>query len=606
MGVVYDALDKERGARVALKFLPRARPDRLFLFKQEFRTLADVSHPNLVSLYELFSDRDRWFFTMELIEGEEFGKYVGQNAGGPTHQFFVQTVDGTGDAHADESKLNDKSDSSESPVAIINDSIIARLRSGIEQLAIGVRKIHSLGVLHRDIKPGNVLVQSDGRVVLLDFGLVESLSDDASGELAGTIGYMAPEQAAGGKLTTASDWYSVGAMIYECLTGRRPFEGSMSSVIDAKQTLDPIELKMLNRRLPADLCDLTMRLLSRDPSVRPNATTIFAVLGGDDPGSLNSMEYSRKSFSSKAVFVGRNEQLEKLSDCFEDVMDGGTSIVLIRGESRAGKSALVQRFLESLPPDVGQVTLAGRCYEQESVAFKAFDKLVDVLTIQLAKLDESAVAAVLPRDVAALARIFPVFQRIPAVVSAPSRTATIPDQIELRRRAFTALRELLARFGDRRALILMIDDLQWGDVDSANLLDALLQPPDPPSMLVLGTFRSEDEDSSECLKQINESFGNDASIDSSILRRETISLTPLSYKESEELALRILERDDSTTVEMAKQIVKESRGSPYFLSELAINARDIEVSSEDSFFGQNLKQKKNKRIDLDDVIWSRI
>lgn len=639
MGVVYEVLDRQRDARVALKFLPQAAPEALFAFKQEFRTLADVSHLNLVGLYELFSEGEQWFFTMELVDGVDLRTFIlGETAvsdqkSNPDELTALVSRgshdtdwngEQTGPAHLLRTGQAPPARPSSSP--ILDEGFFVRLRSTLRQLAIGLREIHSHGLVHRDIKPPNVLVRKDGRVVVLDFGLAsgQHVAEVESGRIVGTVAYMSPEQAEGRQLSSATDWYSVGAILYQVLTGQCPFDGHTTRMLLAKRTRDPDPPQKLNPNVPDELNKLTMSLLSRDPLARPSAADILRWLGvAEDADSGTPAE--RDIADAASHFVGRKEQLDQMNRDFEVVRGGGTAVVFVRGESGAGKTALVQRFLEELPGEQEAVVLTGRCYEQESVPFKAFDSLIDMLTRHLEKLPQAELTGLLPRDVAALARIFPVVQRIPAIAQAPSRAAVVPDQVELRRRGFAALREMLARLGDRHPLILLIDDLQWGDVDSANLFNELLQAPDPPVMLVLGTFRAEDEQRSECLRLLAAASEVDRqkSSDRSRTRessepevsrlqlpvtRRVISLSPLTHDESLELAIDLLHRHDPAALAEAEQIVRESNGSPYFLSELAHDVRDgiHQSSPSTSLTDAEVGAPVSLRIRLDDALWRRI
>ena len=269
MGVVYEAHDREMDKIVALKTLTRAEAAHIYRFKREFRTLADVSHPNLVALYELMSDGEHWFFTMELVKGVTFIQHVRPETAGAVDSATDNTLPGPRarlvrhtDSEAetevfDSSHLSLESaeraplDDAQPAVASYYKLDESRLRSALRQLAEGVNRLHELGKLHRDIKPSNVLVTDEGRVVILDFGLVEDIEPELHETLlAGTPDYMSPEQGAQMAISKASDWYSVGVILYQALTGRLPFRGRFFEVMMRKQTRDPIQPRELNRAAP--------------------------------------------------------------------------------------------------------------------------------------------------------------------------------------------------------------------------------------------------------------------------------------------------------------------------------------------------------------------
>ena len=153
----------------------------------------------------------------------------------------------------------------------------------------GIDALHAAGKLHRDVKPSNVLVTHEGRVVLVDFGVATELHAGterlpSSDEVVGTASYMAPEQSTGEPQTTASDLYSAGVVLYEALVGRPPFAGSFVDVIAMKCRMVPPPPSACALGVPADLDALCMALLHRDPAMRPRGSGSLAPARGESPG----------------------------------------------------------------------------------------------------------------------------------------------------------------------------------------------------------------------------------------------------------------------------------------------------------------------------------
>ncbi len=583
MGVVYEAHDGERNTTVALKALRDVDAARLYRFKREFRALADLVHPNLVTLYEFVSIGDECFFTMELVEGVTFLEHVrpgfcrdddgqGGGAGDAARSETADlgpAVDSEGRTRTLEPQRRGDWDRVSYRQRLLDAPLDeTRLRAALAQLVAGVFALHQAGKLHRDIKPSNVLVRNDGRVVLCDFGLATEIRREQSDatreyEVVGTVAYMSPEQAANIRLTEASDWYSVGVVLYEALTGHRPFDGDQRTVLRDKQLYEAPGPGEFARGLPSDLESLCADLLRLKPEERPSGPAILRRLGVEPPPTQLP---SPSSSTHETLLVGRESHLQRLDAAFAAVRQGRTTLALVHGSSGMGKTVLVRRFLEQVQGD-DVVVLAGRCYERESVPYKALDTVVDALSAFLVRLPRREVDQLLPDDVHALARLFPVLKRVEAVVESPRRLDA-PDPHETRRRAFTALRELFRRLATRYVVIVSIDDMQWGDADSAGLLTELLRPPRSPSLLLIGCYRSEDVDSSPLLRSLLDSTRS-GRFDADV---HELAVDALSPDDSRALVLALLQRGDTYAPDLAARIAAEAGGSPFFVDELARHA----------------------------------
>jgi len=246
MGAVYRADDSRLGRPVALKFpLPHTRldPRSRERFLREARALAAVDHPNLCTIYEIGETPEgQLFIAMALYEGET----------------LAARMERDGAFEIDEA------------VAIA------------EQVTAGLARAHAAGVVHRDLKPANIMLPRDGPPKLLDFGLARSdeLSLTGPGVAMGTLAYMAPEQLRGERVDERADLWAVGAILYQMLTGRRPFGGaSEAAIYHGVLTTAPIPPSNLRPDLPASLDTCVLRLLEKDPDRRyPSAQALAEAL----------------------------------------------------------------------------------------------------------------------------------------------------------------------------------------------------------------------------------------------------------------------------------------------------------------------------------------
>lgn len=624
-GTVYEAYDKERNVNVALKVLHQRDGEALYRFKQEFRLLADIAHPNLITLYELMSDKEQWFFTMELIEGVDFLQYlkgktpkklnVGETETikalstdpSPVDSYELETLKTpklfetptfTGEIETIKLDGANQSFSKNTPIFLGSKPQfkldLGLLYEALRQLAEGLYFLHKTGKLHCDIKPPNVLVTKGGRVVILDFGIATELTFQEklqkNFDVLGTPAYMSPEQGAGLPLSETTDWYSVGVMLFEAITGKRPFIGDVTSLITNKQQFNAPSPSTYVVGIPADLEIFCQGLLKRMANERLSGVDVLKFLSKKD-----SEEDSKPFISLKRnlmPFVGRTEHIAMLKDALKVVKEQQrTATVYIQGRSGMGKSALVRYFLEEVRlVEKEAVILMGRCYEQESVPYKALDSLIDALSNYLKQMSRGEVKKLLSADTLALARLFPVLNQVSAITNLEREVLEIPDSQELRRRAFTALRELLTNLASKVPLILYIDDLQWGDLDSAVLLNELLRPQNPPPFLLITTYRLEDVNTSPLLASFLPLRVN---ADPKIEVKE-ITLKELSLEESQELAIALLGKNEQGLLAQVKTIAQESRGNPFFVDELVQYMQVSESVELQTIAPQNFSEKSVK------------
>jgi serine/threonine protein kinase len=242
MGVVYDAEDIRRPRRVALKFLPEdlaADPDAARRLRREAETIALLNHPNICAIYEIAEHEGTRFIAMERIDGINLKLHMSRET------------------------LTD-----------------AQIVDAARQVAAALEAAHEKGIVHRDIKPGNIMIAPGGAVKVLDFGLARRFRMPDTGEVTlygstlpgrplGTANYMAPERILQGPLDPRCDLFSLGVVMYEMATGRLPFAGaSPAETVNNVLDKEPTPISTLSPRRPADLERIIMRLLAKMPDDR--------------------------------------------------------------------------------------------------------------------------------------------------------------------------------------------------------------------------------------------------------------------------------------------------------------------------------------------------
>jgi adenylate cyclase len=539
MGIVYEAEDLRLGRRVAIKILPDAAAgDRLRLerFHREARAASALNHPNICTVFDVGTHRGRPFMVMEFVDGETFKKLA------------------------------------ERPVAI---ETLAQLGG---QVAGALGAAHAAGVVHRDIKPLNLMVRSDGLVKVLDFGLARLVSTSAmpaqsedgiswTGMVMGTVAYMSPEQARGETVNAASDIFSLGVTLYEVITGKHPFAAeSPVGIMHAILKDSPLPPSRLNPEMSAGFDTLLIRMMEKQADRRPSAgeaqSALLAVAA--DSGALSA---PRARMRAKRHTVGREKERAELQSAFESAIAGQGLIVSLAGEPGIGKTTLVEDFISDLTDSGQPFTVArGRCSERLA-GTEAYMPILEALDSLLhGEGSDSATRA--------LKLLAPTWyiQVAPSTEGASSPMLN-PRAGGSQERLKRELGTFLQGISRSKPLILFFDDLQWADASTVDLLAYLATKFDALRLLVVIAYRPSD------LLLAKHPF---LSLKSDLIGRglcREISLEFLNRQDVEEY-LTLAFPEHRLPAELPKLVHVKTEGNALFMVDLVRCLRDQGVLAE--------------------------
>jgi ABC-type transport system substrate-binding protein len=540
MGVVYRAHDPRLSRDVAVKCVPPSQlgADAEHRFQREAQLVAQMDHPAIVPIHDFGRHEGMLFFVMPLVQGTNLRAFLRQ----------------------EEARLGEVLD------------------VGI-QVAEALEYSHARGVVHRDVKPENVMVSRDEgasvRVRVMDFGLARASTESRltrTGTLVGTLAYLSPEQVAAREVDGRSDVYALGTVLYECVAGAPPFAGEAQSVLYRIVHEFPRAPRDAGAEIDEELERIVLSCLAKEPHRRPRAgelaealksyrARLHASVRERAVAGLTQTTMQAPRPAQAAPLVGRKAELAELQKRLNAALDGECQLVVVSGEPGAGKTRLLDE-IESLARARGIRALHGRSVERDR-AF-AYQGFCDAIQEYFRYRDSASSSAPDFSDLAPeLLALFPMLHEIPEIRDAAGASASVPraasPPAENQTQVFELLARTLTRIAGGKPLLLVMEDLHAAEV-SLDALQYVVRRLGPTPTLILGSYRTSEVDKRHPLTRLLEGFRGDR-------RFAAVPLAPLTPAEHREF-VETLVGGAGLNDSLAQRLFESTEGNPFFTKEL--------------------------------------
>ena len=544
-GIVFKARDTALNRVVAIKMLKSAAltEEAYSRFTTEAQAVAKLNHPNIVSIYDIGKEEEKQFFVLEFVDGMSLRELMGTY---PEGKCDIQTV----------------------------------LRVCID-VCSALQYAHTQGVLHRDIKPENILITEEGLAKLMDFGLAKMVGKSSvtqEGIIVGTVAYVAPENALGKGADARSDLYSLGAVLYETVTGRQPFLGEDPVKVIFSHIHDyPVSPSRVSPKVPQALADCIMKLLEKEPSKRyQSAADLLKVLRDIAEDFLREtyvpahkpsvvVPVPRSAGLREAQLVDRAEEMGLLRDAVDRATRREGSLIFLYGEAGIGKTRLT-REAGAYARLRGMQVLYGRCpalFTMDGVPpYVLWNEVIKNYLETCTPEQLYRVIGFYPSEVSKL--VPELRQKLGAI---PASIPIGPEQE--RDRLFEAVSQFMINLSKETPLLIILDDLQWTDQSSLLLMHYLARGVYNQTLLLLGAYRDTDVDEKHPLSPVLTELNRERLLQSTSIKR-------MSLDDVSEMIKHILDQDDVPR-EFCERVYEKTRGNPFFVEEVIKSLKEEEV-----------------------------